>query len=249
MGYKLGRLPVKPHPKTLMFSKYLGSDLPAPAEKVYREYKTPSAAIQMFGNDQYGDCTCAAIANLVILWTCHTGTVVIPTLQQVLDLYTTVSGFNQQTGENDNGAAMTDVLAYIQANGFAGQKILGWAAIDPTNLEHRKLGCQWFGATYVGVNLPAQAQNQFSSNQPWEVVPGDSIEGGHAIIRPGYGSLGDDYVTWANWEQKASAAWSKAYVEEEYVIISEAWMNQATQLTPGGFNLAALQSDLEALKQ
>lgn len=246
MGFKLGRLAPKPHSHTLMFSKYLTAELPEPAEKVYREYKTPPEAVQMFGNDTVGNCTCAGAANMLILATCHTGSVVIPTLSEVMEMYSAVSGYDPQTGANDNGAAMTDVLAYLKKTGLSGHKILGWAAIDVTNLAHRKLGCQLFGGTYVGVNLPSAAQNQFPG--PWEVVANDTIEGGHCIIRPGYGSEGDDYVTWANWDVKASAAWSAVYVEEEYVIITEDWINRATKLTPGGLDLATLQADLALLK-
>jgi hypothetical protein len=246
MAYKLGRLAPKPHPKTLSLAKYLAPELPAPAEKVFREYKTPAAAKQMFGNDTIGDCTCAGAANMLILATSHTGAVVIPTLAQVIAMYSAVSGYVPGDASTDNGAAMTDVLAYLQSTGLAGHKILGWAAIDPANLTHRKLACQIFGGTYVGVNLPASAQSQFPG--PWEVVPNDPIEGGHCIIRPGYGAAGDDYVTWGNWNVKASAAWSAAYVEEEYALITEDWLFKATQKTPGGLDLATLLTDLKAVR-
>lgn len=249
MQYKLGKLPPKAHPKTLMFSKYLTTDLPVPAERVFREYKTPTEAIQMWANDSIGDCTCAGAANLLIMATCHTGTVVIPTLDEVIALYSAVSGYDPSTGADDNGAAMTDVLAQLQTNGLHGHKILAWAQIDHTNPVHRKLACQWFGATYVGVNFPSAAMSQFDAGQPWEVIPNDTVEGGHAIIRPGYGALGDDYVTWAKWDQKASAAWSAVYVEEEYVVITEDWVNQATGKTPGGLDLVTLQADLELIRQ
>ena len=247
MNFKTGKHAPKYNKKTLSFAKYLTGKLPVPAEKVYREYKIPAAAIQMYGNDKYGDCTCAGAANMLILATCHTGEVVIPTLEDVLGLYTAISGFDPKTGANDNGAAMTDVLDYLQSTGIAGRKILGWAQIDHTNLVHRKLACQLFGGTYVGVQLPASAQDQFPG--PWEVVDGSPIEGGHCIIRPGYGATGDDYVTWGNWCVKASAAWSAAYVDEEYIVVTESWINQSTQLTPGGLDLATLQADLALLKQ
>jgi hypothetical protein len=252
--YRLGRLPEKPHAKTMMLAKYLTGELPAPAEKVFREYKVPAEAKLMFGNDTIGDCTCAAMANLIILTTCHTGKVVIPTAEDVIAVYSAVGGYDPSRtdadGNNptDNGAAMTDVLAYMQTTGMAGHKILAWAKIDQSNLEHRRIGCDLFGCTYVGVNLPTQAQQQFSEGEPRAAVYNDTIEGGHAILRPGYGSLGDDYVTWAKWDQKASADWSLAYVEEEYVVITEDWIDQATQKTPGGLDLAALKADLGALR-
>ena len=245
---KLGKAPPKVHPKTLQLKKYLTGALPTPASKVYREYKTPAEAIQMYGNDEYGDCTCAGAANLLILATCHTGDVVIPTLEEVLALYTKVSGFDPgPPPTNDNGAAMTDVLNELRTNGLSGHKILAWAQIDHTNLQHRKIACDLFGATYVGVQLPYHAQDQFSNNQPWEVVQHDSIEGGHAIVRTGYGAAGDNYVTWAKWDQKANAAWSAAYVDEEYVLITEDWINKATELTPGGISLTELEEDINLL--
>jgi hypothetical protein len=189
---------------------------------------------------------------------CHTGTVIIPTEAEVLALYSAVTGFDPNAGPpgsnpTDNGAAMTDVLAYMQSTGITiggvVYKILGWAEIDITNLAHRRIGCQLFNGTYTGVNLPSAAQSQFIEGQQcdWEVVPNDTIVGGHCIFRPGYGSEGDAYVTWANWWVKASAAWSAAYIEEEYVIITPEWFSAATQKTPGGLDLATLEADLAAI--
>lgn len=243
---KTGKLAPKHNPKTLPFGKYLTGELPSPATKAYREYKVPEAAKQMFGNDTIGDCTCAGAANLLILATCHTGTVVIPTLQDVIGLYSVVSGYDPTTGANDNGAAMTDVLEQLRTNGLSGHKILAWAKIDHTNLVHRQLGVDLFGGTYVGVQLPQSAQTQFSAGQSWE-VDDSQIEGGHAIIHPGYGSEGGDYVTWAKWDQKASSAWESAYIDEEYIVVTEDWLNQATQKTPGGIDLATLEADLKLL--
>lgn len=244
---KLGRLAPKPHAKTLLLGNYLAGALPAAASKVYREYKTPETAKQMFGNDTIGDCTCAGAANLLILATCHTGTVVIPTLDDVIELYTKVSGYDPTTGLNDNGAAMTDVLDLLRTDGIAGHKILAWAKIDHTNLTHRRVAVDLFGATYVGVNLPTSASQQFERNESWEVVRHDTIEGGHAIIHPGYGSEGGDYVTWGRWDQKASSEWEKKYIDEEYVIITEDWLDAATHLTPGKLSLAELQRDIAKL--
>lgn len=243
MPYKTGKLPPEFHPKTLRLGKYLAPDmLPDPAAKVYREYKTPPEAKQMFGNDLYGDCVWAMIANYLILATCHTGTVFIPKLSDVLDAYAAVTGFNPATGANDNGTSMTQALAYMVSTGLAGHKFRGWAQIDHTNLVHRHLGVDLFGSTLVGVNLPSAAETQFDNGQPWEVS--GQGQDGHAILHPGYGSLGDDYVTWARWDQKAGAAWSYAYVDEEYVAITDDWLDKVTGKTPGGLDLATLEKDL-----
>lgn len=249
MKFCLGKLNPKVHPKTLLFDKYLTGELPLPAEKIYREYKVPATAKQMFGNDTIGDCTFAGLANLGILFTCHTGQVVIPTLDEVLEGYSAVSGYDPVTGANDNGCAMTDVLEYARTVGLGGRKILAWAQIDHTNQIHRDLGVDLFGATYLGVQLPASAQEQFVPNEEchWEVVSHSPVEGGHCIIHPGKGSEGGDYVTWANWFVKASTAWEQKYIDEEYVVITEDWIDQATQKTLGGIDLNALYADIKLL--
>jgi len=245
---KTGKLSPKAHPNTLKLAKYTaGQPMPYPARKVYREYKTPDVAKQMFGNDEIGDCTCAGIANLLILWTVHTSTIVIPTRDEVVSLYSAITGYDPSDPNTDQGAAMTDVLAYMQKTGFLGHKILGWAQIDHTDPWHRQLSVDLFGATYVGVQLPQSAMDQFRAGKSFEVVPDSPVISGHALIHPGYGALGGDYVTWAKWDQKASSAWESAYIDEEYVLITEDWIDQATQRTPGGIDLATLQADLKAL--
>lgn len=250
MSFKTGKLAPKFNKKTLSLHKYIAGMLPNPAEKVYREYKVPAYAKQMFANDEIGDCTCAGVANIRILMTSHTQGLSIPKTGDVVALYSAVTGYIPGNPATDNGAAMTDVLDYWQRVGFLGNKILGWAQIDHTNQIHRQLAVQLFGATYVGVQLPASAQDQFKENVQcnWSVVKGSPIEGGHCIIHPGYGSKGGDYVTWANWFVKASTEWENLYIDEEYAVISEDWINTITNKTPGGLDLATLMNDLALLK-
>lgn len=247
--FRLGRLPKRYHPNTLRAAKYFHSLLPSPATKVYREYKVPDNAKQTFGNDKYGDCVWAMLANFIILTSCHTDPVtIIPTEEQVLEAYAAVTGFDPTTGANDNGTVMTDALEYMRTTGLDGQKILGWAQIDHTNLAHRQLGVDLFGATLVGVNFPASAMDQFNSGLNWELVKDSPLDGGHAIIHPGYGRQGDDYGTWAKWDQKASAAWSYAYIDEEYVAILPSWFDLNSGKTPGELDVNALWADLKALQ-
>lgn len=249
MKKKTGKHAPKFHPMTLPFHRYLTGVLPAPAEKVYREYKVPQVAKRMYGNDQMGDCTFAAAANDIILKSVHTGKIFIPSIEAVIAGYSAVSGYNPATGLNDNGCAMTQVLEYLRTVGLDGHKIEGWIQIDHKDSFHRKAACDLFGSTYLGVQVPNNMEDQFDANQPWEAVDNDGgIEGGHCILRTGYGSDGDNYVSWARWDQKASNAWSAKYVDEEYIIVTQDWINQATKKTPGGLDLETLLSDLQMLK-
>jgi hypothetical protein len=100
----------------------------------------------------------------------------------------------------------------------------------------------------VGVQLPDDAETQFDANQPFEVTgAAPDPDAGHAIFHPGYGSEGGDYVTWARWDQKASAAWELQCIDEEYAIVTSDWINQVTQKTPGGLDLATLEQDIALL--
>lgn len=248
---KLGKLAPKKHSKTLLFSKYLLADAPPPPpEKTYWEYKVNPSTIGMYGNDTIGDCTCAAVAHYIILATAHTGKVVFPEVEDVIKMYSAITGYDpSQTDANgnnptDTGAAITDVLNYWQTTGLAGHKILGWAEIEYSNLLMRHQGIHIFGANDTGVNLPNAATTQFSDNQSWEVVPNDTIDGGHCIIEAGYGSEGSDFQTWGKGDQKASSAWSSTYMDEAYVVITQDWVDNATGLAPNTLNMDELRKDL-----
>lgn len=248
MAGKLGKLAPKINPKTLQLSKYLGTAVPAPPNKAWREYKIDPNAWQMFGNDSIGDCTCACIAHMVMLMTAHTGTMVVPTVDDVIGAYSAVSGYNPQNGTNDNGAAITDVLNYWRTTGIAGHKILGWAQVDQTNITSMKQAIWLFGGIDIGVNLPNSAMSQFDSNTSWEVLPNDGgIDGGHSIPNFGYGRTGTNCITWAK-RQPMSWDWFLKYCDEAYAVITQDWINQATGKTPSGFDLVTLQADLNALK-
>lgn len=252
---KLGKLAPKHNPKTLKFSTFLKKGaLAPPPVKVWREYKIPADAWQMFGNDLMGDCTCAAVAHQLMLVTAHTGKMVVPELKDVLKMYMTISGFNpalsDSEGNNptDGGAAITDALDYWQTVGLAGHKILGWAQIDHKNLLHRNQGVYIFGANNVGVQLPQSAQTQFNKNQTWKPVKRDKIAGGHCIIEVGMGRLGRNYVTWGKGDQKGTNAWDKKYTDEAYVVITQDWINEASGLAPNSMNMDALKVALAELR-
>lgn len=251
---KLGKKPPKYNCKTLKLPKYVSPELPSPPEKVYREYRIPDDAWKMFSNDICSDCTMAAIAHLIMLFTSHTGKLVVPDEADIIKAYSAVSGYDpNQTdadGNNltDNGAAITDTLNYWQTVGVAGHKILGWAQIDYRQPVKRAQAVWLFGALDVGVQLPVNAQDQFDAKESFEVVKDDGgIDGGHCIINTGYGSEGENYVTWGRGYQKASRAWTNHYVDEAYVIFTNDWIEQVSGLSPSGFNVDQLRADLKAI--
>lgn len=245
-GMKLGCNPRPLGVKApLQLSNYL-KDLPPAPEKVFREYKIPEDAWQMFGNNRIGNCTCAAVAHMIMLFTAHTGTIFIPDEKDIIAAYSAVSGYNPVTGANDNGADLPTVLNYWMRTGIAGHKIAAWADIDPRNAEAQKHGIHIFGATYDAIMLPNSAMDQFSANQNWEFVqPDGGQDGGHCVPRFGYGSEGYACVTWAK-DQKGGNAFWQQYLFESCVVITEDWLKDGA--TPSGFNMDALVADIKAIK-
>jgi hypothetical protein len=237
---KLGKLAPKPHPLTLRLP-FRADAPPAPPEKLWREYKIPDDVYGMFGNDTIGDCTCAAIAHLLMLVTAHTGGMVIPTLDDVISVYSAVSGYDPSTGANDNGAAITDVLNYWKTTGLAGHKILAWAAL-PTDTTSRQKSMYIFGGNDLGVQLPQSAMDQFEAGQTWTPVADSPILGGHSIVEAGYGSEGSDVGTWGKGTQKATNDWGTQYIDEAYVVVTKDWLNNADGLAPNQLDLDQLRT-------
>lgn len=246
---KFGKLAPKANPKTLLLSKYLLAEAPLPATppKVYWEYllKVPW---QMLGNDQFGDCTCAGPAHEIMNRTIHRPALITPTDADVLAMYAAICpGFDPATDANDNGAAITDALAYLQSTGLAGEKISGWAAIDQTSLDHVKLGVYLFGSVNVGVQIPNSAMQQTQDGKPWDVVADDGgIDGGHCIPVLGYGAEGCTCVTWGQLQQM-SWEWFAKYCDEAYVELATNWITAKGAQAPNHLDIAALTADLKAI--
>jgi hypothetical protein len=244
---KFGKLPPKPNPKGLRLAKYLTAGLAAPPERVWREYKIQPGHWTMMGNDTIGDCTCAAIGHFVMLATAHTGELVTPSKEDVLAVYSAVTGYDPATGANDNGAVITAILEYWRTTGIAGHKILAWASINPANIIEVKQGIQLFGGVDIGVQLPVSAMQQFNSGIPWQIkTPDGGLDGGHSVPMFGYGGFGANCITWGQ-RQGMAWTWFTRYCDEAYVVITPDWFNKATSLTPSGFDLATLEADLKAL--
>jgi hypothetical protein len=202
---------------------------------------------EYFANDQLGDCTCAAIAHMLMLVTAHTGTMVVPTLDDVITAYSAVSGYDPKTGLNDNGADIPTVLEYWRVTGIAGHKILGWGNVNAANLDDVKRAIWIFGGVDVGIEVYETDMQQFNSGQPWSLTPQDgALLGRHSVPHFGYGHEGTNCISWAQ-RQGMIWNWFLKRVVECYAVITQDWLNQATKLTPSGFDLAALEADLPKL--
>ena len=169
----------------------------------------------------------------------------------VLQLYSDIAGFDpKRPAETDNGTNELLMSDYLVTRGFMGHKADAAVSLDPTNLDHLKWAIELFGSVRLGVNLPLSAMRQFDGGSPWTVEADDGgNQGGHDVRAFNYRSASDDVwfdiVTWGQ-PVAVSAGWMQKYVEESHAELFFDWI-QANGVSPGGFSLDALASDLNSL--
>jgi hypothetical protein len=203
----------------------------------------------MLLNDQLGDCTAAALLHIIQSWTDYASVEFDPTDAEALKIYEVTGGYIPGDPSTDNGAVVQDVLDYWRKTGVNGHKIVAFAKIqDPTKVRLRQ-ALQVFGTVYLGIECPSSALDQFNADEPWTVVPGSPIAGGHAIALAGWNmrhSASAVVLTWGK-AQHATGEFLETYTEEAWVPISEDWIN-AQGVTPvSGLNMQQLSEDFTLL--
>jgi len=241
---KLGRKAIKTDSRTLRLASYITMALaPAPAAKDWTKGITDWG---MMLNDVHGDCTIAAAAHAIQVWSANTSKEITITDKIVLSYYKKWDGFKAGHPETDTGGVELDVLNNWQKTNFNGHKLVAFADATCTNFEVIRQAINLFGGVYIGVSLPITAQKQ----DIWDVVPdgGDAAEksswGGHAVFVPKYDADTFTCITWGALKPMTLAFWNK-YVDEAHALLSHDWI--AEKGSPSGFALAELQSDLSQI--
>lgn len=248
MELKLGAIPSPPDPRNLRLANYLAPEaLPMPPAEV--DWTEPIHDWGMMLNDRIGICAVATAGHLVQAWTGNAiGQVRRPTDNDLARAYAAISGWNPQDPRTDRGCVVSSVLKYWRTRGIGGHKIAAFAALKPTDTMLIRLATWLFGGIYVGLALPASASRQFQAGDRWEVAPsypaGDARPGswgGHAIPVL---SADDDQLACITWGKVQPMSWEffGAYAFETWAAISADWFRDG--LSPSGFDVASLESDL-----
>lgn len=248
---KLGCLPPKHDPRTLKLAKYLApSALPAPPAQIGWQSKVPQWGVML--NDRIGCCTIAAAGHMDQLWSSVNGAPVVPSDQQVLAEYEAVSGYDPNTGANDNGAAILDVMNRWRQLGLFGRKIGAYAAVSMHDHNEVATAIWLMGAINVGVQLPLAWQGTMTWDVPrhrlrfwqhWQWSQGSW--GGHDVPIFGYDAQFLYAISWGQVVRITWEAWD-AYFVEGYAAIDALWVD-GTKPAPSGFDLNALAADLQAI--
>lgn len=247
-NYKLGKLPAKFDKRTLRFGAYIEKGLAPPPPA--KDYSTAVSSWPMMGNDQTGDCTCAAAGHMIQEWTANNGAQRIIPDADVLTFYNHFA-----KGNPDAGANMLDVLKYWRKGGLDGDKIAAFTQLELKSDVEVMDAINIFGNCYIGVCLPdfAVAPGTDFLATPWVVPPqgpvGDAApnpSNGHCIPAVGYDQHNLYVVTWGSLK---SMSWQfyEAYAEEAYAVLSQDWIDKKLGRAPSGYNLAQLTSDLAAV--
>jgi hypothetical protein len=240
-NYSFGKHPPKRDYRTLRFKDYLTRELKAPPEaysvlpRVYQNLKMqdPTKLFPMDGNDTLGDCTIAALAHAVTIFSGLVGKENVASRQAVVKVYLHLTG-GANTGLNE-----LDVLNYWQSHAVAKDKILAFASIDPKNHDHVKSAIELFGGVYLGFQVQQNCISDFDARKPWS--PGPLTRDGHAVFAVAYDPQFLTVLTWGN-TQQAEWSWWDECVDEAYAVLP---MDAKDPKFAPGYNLAQLQEDLQ----
>jgi hypothetical protein len=243
---RTGRLPAEPARPRLELRSALGVTLPPVPVSV--EYSAiPN--VGMLGNDGAGDCVEAAVGHTVEQDTVYaTGTEQVVTTEQALGLYTALTGFDPSDPNTDQGTVVQDALDYWRKTGvFGGHKLAAFAAVKVSDFSEVELAVNLFGQVIIGFNFPDSAMDQFNAGQPWTVVKGSPLDGGHCVTLIGYDADWLYVITWGQIQKMDRAFWTK-YVDEAWVGITTDTINaQGASAFGGVIDLPTLGADFAAL--
>lgn len=246
--YRLGKpLAHAKDPRTFQLRKLLPATLPTPPAESYIGKGEP---IRMYGNDDYGCCTCASHGHRIDLAERSSRqTEIQVSTDDVLAVYRQV-----EIGD-DQGAYMLDVLNLMRQKGMGREAdgtahtITAFASIKLKDRQLWKVASWLFGGVYLGAWLPKTAEDQIDSGR-WTVAAGPDAEpgswGGHAMHSSGF-SAGSVVLTTWDFRIRADWDWIDKYVDEAYVVISEDMLN-GRRLTANGFSETQLQKYLASVR-
>jgi hypothetical protein len=240
--FALGKLPARTDVRTLSLAHYVDrSVLPAPPATLDLAGRVP--AWPMYANDRIGDCTTAAAGHMIEAWTAAaTDRTVEVSDGDVLRAFDAVKIVDPETGEE--GAVELDVLNLWRSTGIGGHQIGAFARVATADHDLARTAAFLFGGLYIGLQMPISAQDQrvwdWEGRLDGPDAPGSW--GGHAVDVVGYSETGLTAVTWGALQQLTWSFWDR-YCDEAYCIISPDFL--AGGKTPAGFDLEALESDLE----
>ena len=142
---KLGRAPMRDgmHTRLMALERVMQGVDTSTAPARYTDMVDKVACWLLGQNDKFGDCTCVAVANIILGLTTLAGTPVVLSDAMILGIYA-LFGFVPTDPSTDRGVVIEDVLRAWFARGFLGpkgqDKIDGHGWINPTGPRPHHVG-------------------------------------------------------------------------------------------------------------
>lgn len=256
----------RPHPgaQCLHLRNYLRSSLPTPPPSADYTSKASQELSNIDENDSLGDCVIAGGYHIVGVETGNAGNQFIATNAQITKDYTAIGGYIPGNPNTDNGCDIPTALGYWATHGFAnGTKLLGFLAVDPTNVTEVQQALYLFENLMLGLELPDAWISPFPSGNgfTWDIAGNPDPENGHCIIGAGYAATGTKILgynaagliisTWGmlgilTWAALAKYCSAKNY-GELYVLLTPDQVTKGQTIAPNGVSWSELISDFDAL--
>jgi hypothetical protein len=251
MTLYFGKLPHAHDPRDLLLTRYTAELPPLPDGPLGHPDLIPADGWGMLGNDAAGDCVWAGGDHEHMLWNAEAGRTVTFSQDTAFADYSAVTSYNPADPSTDRGTNMRDAMLYRQQTGLidtTGQRhrIAAFTALGAGNLIQIKQSLHLVSVAAVGIQVPSTAIDQFHAGQPWSVVAGASIEGGHYVPIVGYDPATNLYkgVTWGR-IQLIEAAFLATYMDEGFAPLTDEMLAGGKSLE--GLDLASLLADLADL--
>jgi len=255
LNVKFGRIA----PVTLGLRLRLGNyvDLsqlpPAPGSCDYTR-SSMSSLVNVFLNDQLGDCVIAGGYHVTGVETGNAGNLFEATNQQIVADYSVIGGYKPGDPSTDRGCNEVTALNRWMTHGFAnGTKLTGWFQIDASNKQEVQLAMWLFENLYFGVALPDEWIKPFpeKENFTWDVAGDADYDNGHCFIGAGYDSKGVVIDTWGllgyiTWDAIAKYC-SNSQGGELYAMLSPDQIAKGQAKAPNGVAWQDIVADFNKL--
>lgn len=224
---------------------------PAPPASVDYTAAATENLTNIYGNNVLGDCTAACYAHQIGLWTGNSGTLFVPTIDDVVTFYSKCSGYQPGLDATDQGADELVVLDMARDVGLSGHVILGAITVDAM-VDLQVATALWlFGGLTICVELPVEWSTNPSDGFTWDVEGSPDPKRGHCFLGTGYNSVGvqiDSWgiagtVTWGAMQKYAIAGAGGSC----NALLSRDWISTNMQTAPNGFDMAILSSDFASI--
>jgi hypothetical protein len=248
MQFKLGKL--APREAPLKLRTYAVALAAPPAQANLDALHLADSNV--FANDRLGDCAIAGPAHETLFWESHNGRPDAPiTDQDVIAMYSDVTGYNPADPSSDQGSCVADVVHYRRTHGLidsagTAHKIAVGLGVAHNATEVRQ-SISLFDVCGLGIQVPQQMMDAVQAGSDiWDLPQGEpDIVGGHYIAAIAYDPQFIHVISWGRLFRMTWRFW-EALADEQWAYLSPEDVN-GSGISPNGLNLEQLQADIAQL--